>query len=87
MKVIEYTPKGVCSRKFTITIDDDKIVSIKIEGGCNGNLQGISKLLEGMKVEDVIAKLDGISCRGSRIGSSCPDQIAQALKEALQENL
>lgn len=77
--VYEYTPKGVCSRKMIIDIEDDTIKSLTVIGGCNGNLQGISALVKGMKIEDVIAKLDGLRCGGK--STSCPDQLAQALKE------
>ncbi len=82
MKVIEYFPKNVCSRKMIIEVDGDTVVSLKVEGGCNGNLQGISSLVKGMKVEEVIKRLEGIKCRGSRTGlTSCPDQLVEALKE------
>lgn len=81
MRVIEYHPNGVCSRLFKITVDGDIVVSLEVTGGCNGNLQGISTLVKGMKIKDVITKLDGIKCRGSMNGqTSCPDQIAKALK-------
>lgn len=81
MRVIEYHPQGVCSRLFKITVEGDTVVSLEITGGCNGNLQGISSLVKGMKVDEVIARLDGIKCRGSMNGqTSCPDQIAKALK-------
>jgi len=76
---IDYTPKGVCSRKMLIEVDSGVVQSVQVMGGCNGNLQGISKLVEGMKVEDVIARLDGIHC-GMK-STSCPDQLAQALKQ------
>ena len=78
---IEYTPKGVCSRKMVVEVEDGVVKSFRVMGGCNGNLQGISKLVEGMKVEDVIARLDGIDCNGK--GTSCPDQLAQALKQVV----
>ena len=65
-----------------IEVDNGIILSLKVEGGCNGNLQGIASLVQGMKVEDAIAKLEGIKCRGSRTGlTSCPDQLAKALKQ------
>lgn len=88
MKTIEYIPQNVCSRKFEIVIDDNnKIVSFSSVGGCNGNLQGISSLLKGMDVDDAITRLNGIKCRGSRTGNtSCPDQIATALKKYNEEN-
>ena len=73
-----YNPKGVCSRQFKIDVENGVVNSISIVGGCSGNLQGIASLLKGMKVEDAIARMDGIDCRGR--GTSCPDQIAQALK-------
>ena len=79
--VIEYTPQGVCSRQMLIEVEDGVVKSFQVLGGCHGNLQGISKLVEGMKVEDVIARLDGIRCGGKE--SSCPDQLAQALKQAI----
>ena len=78
---INYQPKGTCSRQMTIEVEDGVVKSFQVMGGCHGNLQGISKLVEGMKVEEVIARLDGIRC-GSK-PTSCPDQLAQALKQAL----
>ena len=74
-----YTPKGVCSRQIEIEVENGIVKSLKVIGGCNGNLQGISKLVEGMKVEEVIARLKGIDCGGK--GTSCPDQIARALEQ------
>lgn len=76
----EYTPRGVCSRKMIVEIEDDKVVDVKIVGGCNGNLQGISALVKGMPVDEVIDRLEGINC-GMK-GTSCPDQLAKALIEA-----
>jgi len=78
---IEFDPKGVCSRHMTIELEDGKIKSLHVIGGCNGNLQGISRLVEGMEVNDAIRRLDGIAC-GFK-STSCPDQLAQALKQAL----
>ena len=77
----EYTPKGVCSRKFTIQVEDGKIGDIAIVGGCSGNLQGLAALLKGMNVEDAIQRMEGIRC-GFK-STSCPDQMAQALKSVL----
>lgn len=77
--VYEYTPKGVCSRKMIIEIEGDTIKSLTVIGGCHGNLQGISGLVKGMKVDDVIERLDGINCNGK--GTSCPAQLAEALKQ------
>ena len=78
---IDYRTRGVCSTRMVIDVEDDTVQSIKIFNGCDGNLQGISKLVTGMKVEDVIARLEGIRCGGKP--TSCPDQLAQALKQAV----
>ena len=78
-----YTPKGVCSRKMVVDIEDGKIVDLQIIGGCNGNLQGIASLVIGMDAEEVVDKLEGIDCGGR--GTSCPDQLAKALKAYLDE--
>ncbi|MGN1072758.1 MAG: TIGR03905 family TSCPD domain-containing protein [Bradymonadia bacterium] len=79
--IIEYDPQGVCSRHFSIDVQNGIIQDITIDGGCHGNLQGIAALIRGQKVEDVIQKLENIQCRSK--GTSCPDQIAKALKQAL----
>lgn len=76
---ITYRPKGVCSKLMDIEIEDGKIESVKVTGGCSGNLQGISSLLKGMDVDDAISRMEGIRC-GVK-ATSCPDQIAQALKQ------
>lgn len=81
MEKITYSPKGVCSRKMEIELENNVIINVKITGGCAGNTQGVSRLLEGMTVEDAIARLDGIRCGFKP--TSCPDQIAKALKEHL----
>ena len=78
---INYTPKGVCANHFTIDVENGVIQSVKIDGGCPGNTVGVSRLLKGMKVEDAIARLEGIRCRVKP--TSCPDQMAQALKTVL----
>ena len=75
---ISYKTKGVCSRNIKIEVEDGIVKKVKFDGGCNGNTQGISALVEGMKVEDVIKRLEGIKC-GFK-STSCPDQLAQALK-------
>ena len=80
---VEYTPKGVCSRKIEIDIENGIINKVRFVGGCNGNLKGISRLLKGMKAEDVISRLEGVNCNGR--GTSCPDQLAKALKEAIKQ--
>ena len=79
MAEYSYNTRGVCSRKIDFEIEDGIIKNVRFLGGCNGNLQGIGKLVEGMKIEDVIEKLEGVNCKGK--GTSCPDQLAQALKE------
>lgn len=76
-----YKTSGTCSREIVFEIEDGKIHNLFFIGGCNGNLQGIGKLVEGMSVEDVIARVEGISCGGRP--TSCPDQLAQALKKAI----
>lgn len=81
----EYTPRGVCSQRMLFTIENDVITDLKVIGGCNGNLQGISALVKGMKVDDVIARLEGIHC-GPR-PTSCPDQLSRALKAYKEGNL
>lgn len=73
-----YKPKGVCSSAIDIELDGDTIRSVKFTGGCHGNLQGISRLVEGMKVDDAVSRLKGIRC-GFK-STSCPDQLAQALE-------
>lgn len=77
--IIEYMPRGVCSRKMTIQVEDGIIRSVQVEGGCSGNLQGISRLVEGMQVDEAISRMEGIRCGWKN--TSCPDQMAQALKE------
>jgi uncharacterized protein (TIGR03905 family) len=78
---INYRPRGVCSQQMKIDVEDGVIRSLEVMGGCSGNLQGISRLVVGMPVEEAIRRLDGIRC-GFR-STSCPDQLAQALKQAL----
>ncbi|HCH28842.1 MAG TPA: TIGR03905 family TSCPD domain-containing protein [Ruminococcaceae bacterium] len=73
-----FTPKGVCSQKIEIEIENGVIQDVVYTGGCNGNLKGIRALTKGMKVDDVIEKLQGIEC-GFK-GTSCPDQLSRALK-------
>ena len=78
-KHIEYTTKGVCSRKILVDTEDGVITDFKFVGGCAGNTQGVAALVIGMKVEDAIKKIKGIKC-GFK-GTSCPDQLAVALEE------
>lgn len=75
-----YIPRGVCSRMIELEIEDDAIKSCRFLGGCNGNLQGIGKLVQDMKVDEAIERLEGIDCAGR--GTSCPDQLAHALRAA-----
>lgn len=75
---ISYKPKGVCSRMMMIETEDGIIRHVEVVGGCDGNLQGISRLVEGMGVSEAIKRLEGIRCGGKP--TSCPDQLAQALK-------
>lgn len=77
---MEYTPKGVCSQQIRFDITDNKVRNVSFRGGCNGNLQGISRLIDGMDVDEAIRRLDGIRCGFKQ--TSCPDQLAKALKEA-----
>ncbi len=80
MKTIQYQPKGVCSRMMEIDVEGDVIQAVRVMGGCSGNLQGISSLLVGMTTQEAIRRMEGIRC-GPK-STSCPDQLAQALKQA-----
>ena len=76
----EYKTKGTCSQRILFDIEDGKLMNVQYIGGCNGNLKGISSLVEGMEVSEVIRRLSGTTCGMKQ--TSCPDQLAQALKEA-----
>ena len=78
--MFEYKTKGTCSQKIFFDIEDGKVKNVQFLGGCNGNLKGIGALVEGMNVDEVITRLEGTKC-GMK-STSCPDQLAQALKEA-----
>ena len=78
-----YRTRGTCSRQIEIELDGTKIVSVRFDGGCNGNGKGIGALVKGMDAKDVIERCKGISC-GMK-GTSCPDQLALALEEILSE--
>ena len=78
-----YKTRGVCSSEILLELDGDVVKSAKFTGGCNGNLKGLSKLVRGMKIDEVIARLEGTTC-GLK-GTSCPDQLAAALKEIKQK--
>lgn len=80
---MQYKTKGVCSQMIQFDIEDNKVKNVSFLGGCNGNLQGISRLVEGMDVNDAISRIEGIRC-GFK-STSCPDQLAQALKEAIKK--
>ncbi len=77
--LIEYRPKGVCSKQMRIEVQDGRITNLDVIGGCHGNIQGISRLVKGMPIDEVVEKLEGIRCGFKK--TSCPDQLAQALKE------
>lgn len=75
---INYTTQGTCSTRIEVEVEDGIVKNVRYTGGCNGNLQGISALVKGMSVEEVIARLEGIRC-GNKI-TSCPDQLCKALR-------
>lgn len=75
---ISFKPQGTCSREMTIEVEDGIVRSLHVEGGCSGNLQGVARLVAGMPVADVIARLEGILC--GQKATSCPDQLAKALR-------
>ena len=79
MMQYEYKTKGTCSQRIFFEIEDGKVKNVQFVGGCNGNLKGIAALVEGMSAEEVISRVEGIRC-GMK-GTSCPDQLAKALKE------
>ena len=81
IRKITHTCAGTCSRQIDILLEDDIIKEVVFTGGCHGNTQGIAALVRGMKAADAIARLEGIDCRGK--GTSCPDQLAKALRLAL----
>ena len=83
MEKFSYIPRGVCSRKIDIEIEDGIIKSVKYTGGCAGNTQGVAALIAGMRVDEAIERLSGIRC-GFK-ATSCPDQLANALKEYKEE--
>ena len=84
MKQFTYQTRGVCSRAIEITIDGDIISSVRYVGGCSGNTQGVAALVRGMKITEAIERLEGIHC-GMK-NTSCPDQLANALREYLTQN-
>lgn len=80
---MQFRTKGVCSILINFDVEDNKLKNVKFVGGCNGNLQGISKLVEGMDIDEVITRLQGIQCRN---GTSCPNELAKALIEYKANN-
>ena len=83
MKKITYYTSGTCSRVIEVSGEDGRIVDVAFYGGCNGNLQGIASLVKGMKYEDVITRLNGLSCNGKP--TSCPDQLCRAIEKLMEE--
>ena len=82
-KSFSFPNVGTCSRQTNIVLNDDHTIeSVEVIGGCNGNLQGISALVKGMKAEEAIARLKGINYGGR--GTSCPDQLASAIRQAME---
>lgn len=79
MKTLAYRPTGVCASEIRVCHNNDHIVSVEFKGGCHGNAQGMAQLLKGMSCDEAASKLDGITC--GRKGTSCPDQLAQALRK------
>lgn len=77
-----YYTSGTCSQAIITETDGDTIVRVQFVGGCSGNTQGVAALVVGMKIEEAIARLEGINCAGR--GTSCPDQLAKALREAMK---
>ena len=76
----EYKTRGVCSRKINFSVEDGKVCKVSFDGGCNGNGKGVAALVEGMDVDEAIRRMEGIKC-GMK-NTSCPDQLAQALRQA-----
>lgn len=83
MQELVYKPKGVCARQIRLAVDNGILIQVTFENSCDGNSQGLSRLLEGMPVAEVIRRLKGISCEGK--ATSCPDQLARALEGMVEE--
>ena len=83
MKKVTYMTTGTCSQVIEVTGENGYVVDVKFYGGCHGNLQGISRLIAGMRYEDVIERLNGISCNGKP--TSCPDQLCRAIEQLMAE--
>ena len=82
-KTLTYPTQGTCSQAILVTTDEGRIDEVSFIGGCHGNTQGVAALVRGMQIEEAIARLEGIDCRGR--GTSCPDQLAKALRKSLAE--
>ena len=84
MKTYKFQPRGVCSREMQVDLDDQNIIQeFRVVAGCHGNLQGIAALVKGMPAEEAIRRLKGINCKEK--GTSCPDQLARGLEQALNQ--
>lgn len=81
VKKIDFTPSGVCSSRIEVEVEDGVVRSVCFTGGCHGNTQGLAALAKGMRAAEVVERLKGTDCKGR--GTSCPDQLARALEEAL----
>ena len=81
MAMYSYVTSGVCSRGIDFDVIDGIVRNVKFDGGCNGNTQGVSRLIEGMEIHDAIGRLRGVDCGGR--GTSCPDQLARALEQVV----
>ena len=77
-----YTPQGVCSRKITFDVEEGIVKNVEFTGGCAGNTQGLARLCEGRRVEELVSILEGIKCGFKN--TSCPDQLAKAVKQAIE---
>jgi uncharacterized protein (TIGR03905 family) len=83
MKTYDYQPKHVCAQKITFALDGDTIHDVKFHGGCSGFSEGVSNLLEGVGAKEAVSRLENVMCQNR--GTSCPAELAKALKEAIQE--
>ncbi len=84
LKTISYIPRGTCTRKIDVKIKKNMIESVEFLGGCPGNLLGITHLVKGMEIEEVLLRIEGVRC--GRKNTSCPDQLARALRSYLEQN-
>lgn len=82
-KTLTYPTQGTCSQAIIVTVEDSTIEEVSFIGGCHGNTQGVAALVRGMQIEEAVTRLEGIDCRGR--GTSCPDQLAKALRQILAQ--